>query len=122
MNRHPLLFTQLCIVALVATLHVAGSVYSLYWRFPWFDIPAHFLGGAWAGTFVVWVWMRGREMPSLAVCITGVLAIGIAWEFLEMSIGMMEFPADALDSMKDLAMDALGGLAAWFLARRITRT
>lgn len=121
MHGRTLLFAQFWVALVLSILHNVGFAYSLYWRFPWFDIVTHLLGGIWAGFFVLWVSMLRKKTPALALCIAGAFAIGVAWELFEALFGVTQYPADTLDTLKDIAMDTLGGLGAWFLARPLTR-
>jgi len=110
-----LLFAQLIVITLVAILHLVGFEYYLYWRFLWFDLIVHTLGGIWASLFLLW--MRGfwNDTPNLLWGIFGAIMVGIAWEVFEVSAGLPIASNYVFDTSLDLLMDVLGGVIGSFL-------
>lgn len=119
MSRN-LLFAQFGILAILAGLHLVGTVNFLYWRLPWFDLPSHFLGGLWSGLFAAWVLSLRGMTPRVLACTAVALALGLFWESFEVSNGIIDFPADVMDAVKDVFVGTLGGVAAFYLAVKVT--
>jgi hypothetical protein len=108
----------------VALLHALAMHAFLYWLYPWFDIPMHFLGGAVAGFgFLSWVGERlvPLQRPTLARTLSFVLAVGIAWEIFELTFGVTGAVSWALDTSADIVLDLLGGATAFMIARAFDR-
>lgn len=121
MDARKLLFAQLGIVAILAVLHNLGFMYFLYWRFYWFDIMTHLLGGMWAAFFAIWIQTLRQKTPTLVFCIAVTLVLGVTWEFFETVTGSTQFPADTLDTLGDLSMDIAGGISGMYLARLLSK-
>ena len=121
MQGQRILWAQLLTVFALALLTWLAIGYSLYWRFWWFDIPMHILGGVWAGFCAAWLLARREESFSLAWCIALTLFVGIAWEIFEYSegIAMPQYLSYPLDTVKDIFMDLLGAVLAFLIARRL---
>lgn len=125
-------FKKILIAFLVALFifQTASIVFSLYWRFPWIDNFAHFWGGATAGMGMIW-WTfysakmspTTKELPRVYtfVAVLGFVALaGVFWEFYELIadrlitknnyISILQ-SGGLVDTMKDLFVDLLGGLA-----------
>ena len=126
--RERLLKILAAIVVLVAVLHITATIFDLYWRLWWFDIPLHLLGGVFSGLFVVWVCFFSGYLPFRTPrrrvlfwsAIFGAVAIGAGWEVFEGLFHIVANPffSYAFDTAKDLLMDTLGGFtAALFLIR-----
>jgi hypothetical protein len=115
-----LLFFQLLIVAALAATHFVALAFSLYWYFPWFDVITHFLGGMWAGVFLLWSCAQARSAPHLLFVVGGTIAIGVMWEVFEVVAGIPMESNYAFDTSIDLLMDVLGSVFAFGIARRIS--
>lgn len=97
--------------------HFFGSIFSFYERFFWFDMVMHTLGGAWLAS----VFMTVRWFPyRTALHVIGlVLLAGLAWELYEYlfsvwataEFGNLGFEQPLIDTLSDLAFDALGAAA-----------
>lgn len=121
MPQRIFLFAQLVVVSILAAFHTYAMTHFYYWIYPWFDIPMHLLAGVWAGFFAAWILTLWGKAPALIFCVAVVLAIGIGWEAFEAVTGLTQFPADTLDTIKDLSMDVAGGIAAALFARYFAR-
>lgn len=105
--------TALILSALLATLHLWAFEEFLYWRYVWFDILMHFLGGLALGVFLAAFLNAWRPMLFLVAC----TAILTGWELFEYLLG---FPREAnyvFDTALDLLMGTLGMLLAYGVAR-----
>lgn len=115
-------------VALMHGLATAFYLYSFYW---WFDIPLHFLGGFCAALVSLYFYSNFHRRKAgfmssirvLSVAIVGVIVVGMMWELFEYftDITFNTIGDYALDTVKDLGMDILGGYAAYvyFIYREV---
>lgn len=108
----------------VFILNKLAITHFLYWRFWWYDIMMHFLGGTLIGGLSVWGASYFRPSLSrrqlLYVGLIGIAAVGIGWEFFEFFTGQYVGQANiAMDTMQDLIMDTLGTIVAWLTLTRI---
>lgn len=111
--RLPWLFAALILAALLATLqHWALREY-LYWQYPWFDTPMHFLGGLTAGTFIVGLLRKKRAQLFLL----GMVLVAVGWEVFEFSIGIPREANFVFDTSLDLLMDTVGMATVYLVAR-----
>ena len=115
---------------LVAFFHILFLQFLLYWTTDWADIVTHFLGGALIALIVIFIFFSSgytktsgfkKELGTssffiwlFTLCL--VLIIGIIWELWEAWTGLIDFPADRLDSLADLVMDLIGGIFATLYA------
>jgi hypothetical protein len=102
----------------VALLHAVALNAYLYWLYPWFDIPMHFLGGTVAGFgFLSWVGERLVPIRSRALLATllFVALIGIGWEVFEWYFDLVDTLEYVPDTIGDLFFDLMGGIVAYGL-------
>ena len=107
------LLAALLLATALALLEQWAIVEHLYYRYPWFDVLMHLIGGALTGSFLAAVLLPYRPMFFLALA-TAVLA---GWEVFEYLIGVPREMNFIFDSALDLLMGALGVLAAYAIAR-----
>lgn len=108
-------------LALIAVLYVVGYQYSLLWRFWWYDIILHTLGGLAIGLFVARCNIFfGTTRHVLPACMSA-LVIGAGWEVFEVYTGLPEsvFLSYAVDTAKDMLMDVTGALMGVYVATRV---
>jgi hypothetical protein len=115
-------------LVVLAAAHIAALELYLYWTFPWFDIPMHFLGGVtFALGYSILPLFRAGLWPArfegMRWYLATVLLVGIAWEFFEYfgGISLTTESSFALDTMLDLVMDLCGGFLGYYIVRS-TRT
>ncbi|MEY2664802.1 MAG: hypothetical protein RIT04_610 [Candidatus Parcubacteria bacterium] len=110
----------------VAVFHNFGAYLRLYFVFPWYDIPMHFLGGLWVGLTAVWALevFFGKYthsfLRSLVWVLSAVLCFAVVWEMFEFFGGINNaYTVTAMgltfwaDSIKDICMGLLGGILAF---------
>lgn len=97
---------------LAALQHVALDQY-LFWIYPWFDVPMHYLGGVAVAAFLVALSRAFR--PVLFLAVFTVLMIG--WEVFEYVFGIPRESNYVFDTMLDFLMDALGAITVYVIAR-----
>ena len=85
----------------------------IFWRYVWFDLPMHFLGGLSLGALAVGL-LHAHKPRAFAL---GLLLAFIAWEVFEYVFGLPKEANYAFDTGIDLVMDALGALLAYAVAR-----
>ena len=117
------------LVVLLATLgaHLMG-INGLYFRYPFYDIFMHILGGIGIGLFIT-AFVKSNFSTYVSALhirrniVMGVLLVGIVWELFEMYYNIAGAPigtkAYYIDTVKDLWDDVIGGtLVAWIVFRR----
>lgn len=147
MKKKQLLWAFLATLVMVAVWHWVAEAYNLYYRLWWFDIPAHYLGGACVGFGSLWLGCRigffpendernscvggisfqfGRSIPPWSTCLVvlvGIAVVAPIWELLEV-IGWVwiekAIPAGYIaDTCTDLLMGMLGALSAWAFSHTV---
>lgn len=117
MTSRSLFFAQFFVLALVGAIHVTALVHSLYWLFPWLDLPVHLLGGMWVALLGAWCARQSGVRYRFLVALVGVLVVGAGWEIFEVLVGIPREANYAFDTSLDFVMDILGGALGYFLAR-----
>ena len=112
------LLFSLALITLAGVHQLAMSWY-LYWAYPWFDMPMHFLGGIIIGlgsqTELFEKTMRVR-IPTVWVCAALVLAVGLLWEVFEWMFVIVNLEGYVLDTARDLVLDLAGGSVGYVIA------
>lgn len=114
----------LLLVILLAVAHFIASKYSLYVRYPGYDIGMHILGGigialsVYATLFTFFKIQR----PSFWAVIILVFIAGFLWEAFEAYYDIAGAPVGTrayyFDAVKDLFNDTLGAVIACFFLRK----
>jgi len=130
--------------------HIVATVYHLYWLFPWFDIPMHFLGGFLLAIIFFYLWrfahisigtgvspapprsLAGLPLANVFVALVLTLGfvalIGVLWEFYEflhdfyfLTGGKINvFQTSFANTIKDLFFDLVGGITAFAIFYKST--
>jgi len=125
---------ELLVLSAMYVITWTGILTGVFDRFPFVDVPLHFLGGFFVGLFCIDVFRKAlvveRGVWRDAVIIVGpVLIVGVLWEaheyiltltvgrFVE-AVGVTCCIGSLFDTLKDLILDMLGALAMLFLVRR----
>ena len=119
MSATRLLVAQLIVLLILTYIVFFGITHDFYWSIFWFSALAHFLGGLWAGIFGAWLLEFRGISRSFLFCIAVALLLGIFWEMFELVIGATHFPADTVDTVQDIYMDIIGGVAGALVARYV---
>jgi hypothetical protein len=85
----------------------------IFWRFVWFDVFMHFLGGIALATLAVGL-LRSRRPLSFAAFLTVAF---IAWEVFEYVFGVPREANYQFDTALDILMDTLGAIVVYAVAR-----
>ena len=117
------------LIYLILALDIFANQYFLYWRFWWFDIIMHFLGGFFIVLLAYYIFFLSgyfnwisKKISVFALSLTAVLVIGILWEVFEyiMKVSVQQTNY-ILDTNLDLLMDTLGWLVSYFLILKIDK-
>jgi len=121
MLRKPLFWETFILLAMVGVLDRLANVFDLYWKVSELDSLAHFLGGAFAASIILWLYFfSGIFVPSkrnfgrfLLISILAVTLIAVLWEIYELILGEAKFNESqyAYDTTLDFVMDFLGAFA-----------
>ncbi|MSR78560.1 MAG: hypothetical protein EXS59_00215 [Candidatus Taylorbacteria bacterium] len=119
MTRTQLIKQAFVILFIIVLLHISASVFFLYSYYWWFDIPLHFLAGCFAGSFTLWFFgkklQKSTILFSLSYVLMGTFIVGTSWELFEYfaSITQNSIGSYPLDTLKDMAVDLLGGVSSF---------
>lgn len=110
----------------LAVVHIAATEFFFYWRYLWFDIPVHFLGGVCVALGISVLpffrvhWFERFRKPLPYILLT--LAVGVIWEVFEVFSGVVVIDETFIpDTVLDLTMDALGGYVGYGLAETLRK-
>ncbi|MEK9175713.1 MAG: hypothetical protein AAB795_03960, partial [Patescibacteria group bacterium] len=117
-------------LAIVVGIWIIGLVYFLPFKYWWFDIAVHFLGGLWAFSLAVTIQNHykinivgtNNYIASFFIFVGLVVLIGIFWEFAEFiadryifKTGFTHMRGVYEDTLADLFMDIIGGALGFFI-------
>ena len=123
--RSIMLFVILGLSALISVLHFIALEFHWYWRFLWFDIPMHFIGGFLVGLAAIWlVFFSGyirrvsvfSKRGALVYALLAGIGIGIVWELFELGANVPTEQKYILDTTLDLIFDLVGAYGAYVFA------
>jgi len=114
-------------IYVIFSLDMLATQYFLYWRFWWFDIMMHFLGGFWISLTAYYLFYFSgylnrisKKFSVFTLSLTTVIFVGIFWEIFEyvtkVSVAQSNY---LLDTYLDLFMDVFGWLASYFVLLKI---
>lgn len=123
------------VVAGILGLHILSIYQGWYLTMEWIDIPLHMAGGAWVALAFFYFQRRYvllfSALPiwfSLLMVVGFVMLVGVAWEWLEFGFDyffakdnfLIRAQLGLADTMGDLGMDVIGGLAVglYFLFKK----
>ncbi len=110
--RLRLLISTLVLAGVIALLQDIALAEYLYWKWWWFDILMHFLGGVLVGGIGLII-SDVLNTPKKITLLFSLLAIGIGWEVFEWVFGLYDGAWDPVDTGIDLIMDTLGVLVVY---------
>ena len=124
MRIHTSILFLLVTSSVLAALHILALEFYLYWQYPWFDLPMHFLGGAVVALSLFAMTAFGIPIPSafrrLVPVLAFVLFVGIAWEVWEVLADISTREQNYLfDTAVDLVMDLSGGFLGYIIGSRL---
>lgn len=109
----------------LAGIHIIALQLFLYWKFQWFDIPMHFLGGIVValGLFTLHdlkLVIKKRHLQIFPIVLL-VLTVAMLWEVYELLIGIPIESNYVVDTLTDLSMGLLGGLVGYGIGSSIKK-
>ncbi len=109
----------------LAVIHIIALELFLYWRFWWFDIPVHFIGGVVValGVFTLHdlrIVIPARLLQLVPVLLLVILA-AMVWEVYEVLIGVSIEGDAILDTLTDVGMGILGGLVGYAVGTSLNK-
>ena len=121
MSRRSILYIELGLVVLLWVLNFVALKFYLYWTLGWYDIMMHFLGGLTLGVLAIGLFnLEARGRKNFLLIFGFVIILSVGWEVAEYIKGIAVFgdQSYALDTTKDLIMDTIGMVTAYFLILR----
>lgn len=113
------------LIGLIAILNYYAFQFFWYWKFWWFDMIMHTLGGIWVGSFALWFYFfrKPTDDPSpskafiFSISLAAISIIGVVWELFEFSVDKFITLSrhDPVDTASDLFFDVLGSIFAVFI-------
>lgn len=105
------------LLVLVAVLHLLGNIYSLYWKWEWYDVLLHTLGGIAIGAYVQYMGFYRLAAAAFA------LTLLIVWEVFEVYIRRIDTLSSAyrVDTVLDITTGLVGIIIGCYLVERFTR-
>jgi hypothetical protein len=109
----------------LAVIHIIALELFLYWRFWWFDIPVHFIGGIVVALGVFTLHDLRIVIPTrllqLVPVLLLVILVAMVWEVYEVLIGIPIESDAVLDVLTDLSMGILGGLVGYTIGTNLNK-
>lgn len=119
-RKMPLIFL-LVVIAVIATLHIVGIRFYLYWQLSWYDRIVHVLAGFWVAlTVLSSIGLKAQALKRGHIFSIGLIAaiiIGIVWEIFEVKVGVTAVTDKGYwaDTAGDIISDIVGGLlGSWY--------
>ncbi|MDO8619845.1 MAG: hypothetical protein Q7R64_00655 [bacterium] len=122
MYRNKLLNFVAFLGVFLTALHTSALVFALYWRWWWFDLLTHFLGGVFVALLLLWFFFFSgytrvpapRQSVLFLALVGGTLLIGVGWEAFESVVGLTWSPEGYwFDTIVDVCMDFIGALLVY---------
>ncbi|MEY2665351.1 MAG: hypothetical protein RLZZ480_456 [Candidatus Parcubacteria bacterium] len=104
-----------------ATVHNLAIATSLYWYYPWFDIPMHFWGGILVvlGVYALCSLKHVPLKPTSLIIFSTLGALMVIWEIFEWQAGLFDPHTYLFDTAKDIAVGSIGGLVGYLASIRL---
>lgn len=110
--------------SILAVVHIVAIELVLYWRYAWFDIPMHVLGGTVIALGVFTIADLFPKFPKRLLypipVLLFVLLGSLAWEVYELGIGIPIEDDFEIDTSIDLFMDMLGGVVGYIVGYAVS--
>lgn len=111
----------------LAVIHTVATEFFLYWRYTWFDIPVHVLGGVCVALGIsilpFFKIVLPQKYTTLVSYLLIVLMVGATWEIFEYCAGisLIAYEDFFIDTGIDLGMDLVGGVLGYLFIKQIAK-
>ena len=133
MNKQQIPKILLLSIIMIGVVNAFADHFYLYWKISWLDMLMHFLGGAWIGLTILWIYYlsgkfknipENRRRVSYVYILAGIVTatIGILWEVFEFSLDFFvtfnEFNG-FYDTTSDILLALIGAIvvAKYFISK-----
>ncbi len=110
-------------LSVLAGIHFLALNFYLYWKFWWFVVIAHGLGGAAIALGAYTLYDLRVPLPdrllNLIPVVCGVIIIALSWEVFEIYIGVPIEDNYLFDTIIDLFMALVGGIIGFFVGKAL---
>lgn len=111
--------------SILAVTHILAMKFFLYWKYEWFDMPMHFLGGVVVGLLLYTLHDIGVNIiprkPRWFTVLLFVIMVAMAWEVYEVLIRIQIFDDYYIDTAIDLFLGSLGGITAFIVGNQMRK-
>ena len=124
MTNNKYLYVSLVSAIIFLTMHYLGLRFHLYWKYDWYDIPMHIIGGFWLSLFGLWASVRFGHIDSIVkykskaffIALISAIIIGVFWEAFELVAGITSTGEQRYirDFSSDVFFTMIGGASAYF--------
>ena len=112
-------------LSVLAVIHYIALQFFLYWKFWWFDIIMHGLGGAAIalGIYTLYDLRFGlpERLRNLIPILLFTMVIALLWEIFEIYIGIPIEDNYEVDTIVDLLMALVGATIGFFVGQAINK-
>ncbi len=127
-SQKQLAYILLGLVGFIFIINTIAQAQSLYWKYWYFDMPMHFLGGVFLGFLALYIFLFGVKQKNfldkkkwLIMILIFVFVVGLGWELYEFFVDQTfstRLP-NYLDTASDLCFDMAGGcISMLFLIKK----
>ncbi|MFH0846044.1 MAG: hypothetical protein V1851_01440 [Patescibacteria group bacterium] len=119
------------LIYVILIMDILAFRFFLYWRFWWFDIVMHFLGGIWImlvsyyifylSDYAEYVRHLSKKYSPFILSLSSIAFVGIFWELFELTTKVSIQSNYVLDTSLDLFMDMSGWIVAYTYVEKRTR-
>src|SRR3989344_4332908 len=108
MNTRLIFILGIAVTALtIAVLHNLAYAFFWYWKYWWFDVLMHGLGGFFLGSIALWIITFEhpeyfKKLLPLFAAVGVTFLVGVLWEVFEYVIAVSESRSAVLDTMREL--------------------
>ncbi|MES2023802.1 MAG: hypothetical protein V4439_03905 [Patescibacteria group bacterium] len=122
-NKEKLLKIIAPLIFIIFGMNFVANKFYWYSSIWYFDMPMHFLGGAWLSFALIWLFPpKEMSFKYIFKVLLGVLLVGLGWEIFEILVNHFTIQNlfNVLDTSSDICFDLGGGsLALLYFFKKI---
>ncbi|MBU3969115.1 hypothetical protein KJ991_02815 [Patescibacteria group bacterium] len=107
----------------IAILNIYAGRYFWYWRFWWFDLAMHFMGGIAVALVLLYfygVFNLKEKIKLISLILFSTFTIAVSWEIMEFLIDANLFGKNYFfDTLTDIFIGLIGALIVFFMSNKI---